>query len=242
MLEVQSNEQFWSGGGEMGELIRSMDWSRTALGAVETWPLSLRTTVSLCLSSTFPILIAWGPEMIQIYNDSSRPICGAKHPASMGQNFKICWETALPVVGDAFDRDLAGEGTYIKDQQMLLDRHGYIEEAFMTFSFAPIRDESGQVGGIFHPITESTDKMLNAGRTQILRDVSTATGEAKTKEAIARLLTSKQHEYTFDLPFIQVYEIDQLQTCRTFLHYLITSPLASGSMKMKSSYSSRCCV
>jgi len=69
-LDTESTEQFLSGGGEMGELIRSMDWSKTPLGAVETWPQSLRTSVSLCLSSTFPILIAWGPETIQIYNDS----------------------------------------------------------------------------------------------------------------------------------------------------------------------------
>ncbi|MBL4674769.1 MAG: hypothetical protein JKY70_00950 [Mucilaginibacter sp.] len=80
---AESNEQFLSGGGEMGKLIRSMDWSKTALGPVENWPQSLRTSVSLCLSSTFPILIAWGPETIQIYNDSYRPICGEMHPRSM---------------------------------------------------------------------------------------------------------------------------------------------------------------
>ena len=97
---TESTEQFLSGGGEMGKLIRGMDWSKTALGKIEDWPQSLRTSVSLCLSSTFPILIAWGPETIQIYNDSYRPICGAKHPDSMGMNYRICWETALEVVRD----------------------------------------------------------------------------------------------------------------------------------------------
>lgn len=206
---TESQEQFLTGGGEMGKLIRSMDWSKTALGPVEQWPQSLRTTVSLCLSSTFPILIAWGPETIQIYNDSYLPICGAKHPESMGQNFKICWETALPVVGDAFDRGFTGEGTYIKDQQMLLDRYGYIEEAFMTFSFAPIRDETGQVGGIFHPITETTDKMLSARRTQVLRDIAAEIGTAKTKEQICEQIVALHNTFEYDIPFIQIHELEK---------------------------------
>ncbi len=190
----------------MGELIRTMDWSKTPLGPPSTWPQSLRTSVSLCLSSTFPILIAWGPETIQIYNDSYRPICGAKHPESMGQNFRICWETALPVVGDAFTRGQQGEGTYIKDQQMFLDRNGYLEEAFMTFSFAPIRDESGEVGGIFHPITETTDKMLSARRTQVLRDVATRTSQAKSNPDIYTALSGLDESFALDLPFLLCYE------------------------------------
>ncbi|MCX2479685.1 ATP-binding protein [Pedobacter sp. MC2016-15] len=203
-----NTEQFLSGGGEMGKLIRSMDWSKTALGPVEDWPQSLRTSVSLCLSSTFPILIAWGPETIQIYNDSYRPICGAKHPESMGQNFRICWETALPVVGDAFTRGQEGEGTYIKDQQMFLDRYGYMEEAYMTFSFAPIRDESGGVGGIFHPITESTEKMLNARRTKVLRELGADLAKAKSVLEIGQMTADKYEDYLNDIPFLLLYQID----------------------------------
>ncbi|TWR24705.1 response regulator [Mucilaginibacter pallidiroseus] len=204
----ESTEQFLSGGGEMGKLIRSMDWSTTALGPVENWPQSLRTSVSLCLSSTFPILIAWGPETIQIYNDSYRPICGAKHPESMGMNFRICWETALEVVGDAFSRGEQGEGTYINDQRMFLDRYGYLEEAWMTFSFAPIRDESGGVGGIFHPITETTVKMLSARRTQALRDLGAALGKAKSIQDIGAITTERYNDYLLDIPFMLVYQLD----------------------------------
>lgn len=211
ILATESTEQFLSGGGEMGKLIRSMDWSKTALGPVESWPQSLRTSVSLCLSSTFPILIAWGPETIQIYNDSYRPICGAMHPQSMGMNFRICWESALEVVGDKFTRGQQGEGTYIHDQRMFLQRYGYLEEAFMTFSFAPIRDESGGVGGIFHPITETTDKMLSARRTQVLRDLGAAVGKAKSIEEIASETANKYQEFLYDLPFTLFYKYDPQQ-------------------------------
>ena len=206
-----SKAQFLSGGGEMGELIRSMDWSNNPLGPVENWPQSLRTSVSLCLSSTFPILIAWGPETIQIYNDAYKPICGAMHPQSMGMNFRICWESALEVVGDKFTRGQQGEGTYIKDQQMFLFRYGYLEEAFMTFSFAPIRDESGEVGGIFHPITETTDKMLSGRRTQVLRDVSALIGKAKSIEEIGALTTERHEDFLSDLPFLLFYSVDQIK-------------------------------
>lgn len=204
-----TNEHFLSGGGEMGALIRSMDWSSNPLGPVENWPQSLKTSVSLCLSSTFPILIAWGPETIQIYNDAYRPICGAMHPESMGMNFRICWESALEVVGDKFTRGQQGEGTYIKDQQMFLFRYGYLEEAFMTFSFAPIRDETGGVGGIFHPITETTDKMLSARRTQVLRDVAALISKAKSTEEIGRLIGKHHSDFENDLPFLLFYSVDQ---------------------------------
>ena len=89
---------FLLGGGEMGSLIRSMDWSATPLGPVEGWPQSLRTTVSICLASDLPICVIWGPGLVQIYNDAYRVICGNKHPRSMGQNFSACWKEAWPVI------------------------------------------------------------------------------------------------------------------------------------------------
>jgi PAS domain S-box-containing protein len=224
---AESTEQFLSGGGEMGKLIRSMDWSKTALGPISSWPQSLRTSVSLCLSSTFPILIAWGDETIQIYNDSYRPICGAKHPEAMGMNFRVCWETALAVVGDAFTRGQHGEGTYINDQRMMLDRYGYLEEAWMTFSFAPIRDESGGVGGIFHPITETTVKMLSGRRTQVLRDLGAAIGKAKTIEDICHFTEEQYKDYQLDIPFLMIYEFDSENGVAKLLS---ASGLAEGAL------------
>ncbi|MFN3997912.1 ATP-binding protein [Algoriphagus sp.] len=211
MEETNTNTKlnFLNGGGEMGKLIRSKDWSKTPLGSPDTWPQSLRTSVGLCLSSPFPILIAWGPETIQIYNDSYRPICGAKHPESLGQNFRICWETALPVVGDAFTRGQHGEGTYIKDQRMFLDRFGYLEEAFMTFSFTPITDESGKVGGIFHPITESTGQMLSARRTQVLRNIAEYISDAKSNQDTYKQITEAYNEFCLDIPFLLFYKLDE---------------------------------
>jgi len=205
---LQPDLNWLAGGGEMGALIRAMDWSATPLGPLSDWPQSLRTTVSLCLSSTFPILVCWGEHDIQIYNDAYRPICGDLHPASMGAPFKKVWASALPVVGEAFDRAHHGEGAYIRDQRMFLDRLGYLEEAFMTFSFSPIRDESGAVGGVFHPITETTAQVLAARRTHGLRQLSEALAAVRSAADIGRQLEAHHRVLAHDLPFVLFYQQD----------------------------------
>ena len=196
------------GGGEMGRAIRSMDWSRTPLGPIDGWPQSLRTTVSLCLASNFPISLAWGPHHIQIYNDGYWPICGAKHPQSMGQDFSECWASAWPAIGAAFERALAGETTYLENQRMFLDRNGYLEETFFTFSFSPVRDEANAVGGLFHPVTETTAKMLSERRTRALRDLSARAGKAQSTEEALILAAETLQDYDLDIPFARFYQLE----------------------------------
>jgi signal transduction histidine kinase len=204
-----SAQDWLVGGGAMGEHIRSMDWSRTALGPIEAWPQSLRTTVSLCLASNFPISIAWGPEHVQIYNDGYWPICGGKHPGSMGQDFSVCWASAWPAIGEAFERALEGQTSYLEDQRMFLDRNGYLEETFFTFSFSPIRDESGGVGGLFHPVTETTGRMLAERRTRGLRDLTARCARAQTRHEVFSLAAQTFEEFNLDLPFVLFYEVDE---------------------------------
>ena len=167
---------FLLGGGEMGRLIWSMDWSKTSLGPVAEWPQSLRTTLSICLASDLPICVIWGPGLVQLYNDAYRVICGDKHPQSMGQYFPECWKEVWPVIGKAHNSALAGDTAFLEAQQVFLERHGYVEECFFTFSFSPIRDEAGRVGGLFHPVNEITAQML-----------------AQRREASEALRTSEQH-------------------------------------------------
>ena len=206
---VQPRPDDWLlGGGEMGKLIRSIDWTRTPLGAIDSWPQSLRTTVSLCLASNFPISLAWGPQHTQIYNDGYWPICGGKHPDAMGQDFSECWASAWPVIGDAFERACAGETSYLENQRMFLDRNGYLEETFFTFSFSPIRDETGGVGGLFHPVTETTATMLSERRVRALRDLAARTAKAQTVQEAYERSAQTLAEYTLDLPFALFYRVD----------------------------------
>jgi len=193
---------------EMAKLVRAKDWSKTPLGPIESWPQSLRTTVSLCLASNFPISVVWGPRHIQIYNDGYWPICGAKHPDSLGQDFTECWAAPWPVIGDSFERALAGTTSFLEDQRMFLDRHGYLEETFFTFSFSPIRDESGGVGGLFHPVTETTSKIIGERRTRTLRDLAAGASKAQTSDDAFRLAAQALADSAFDLPFALFYVVD----------------------------------
>ncbi|NTV10929.1 MAG: hybrid sensor histidine kinase/response regulator, partial [Zoogloea sp.] len=198
----------WLAGSEMGRLIRSVDWSKTPLGALKSWPQSLRTTISLCLSSNFPIALAWGTHRTQIYNDGYWPICADKHPHSMGQDFKECWASAWPVIGGAFEQATSGRAAFLVNQRMFLERSGYLEETFFTFSFSPIRDESGQVAGLFHPVTELTQQSLGERRLKVLRALADGTAPARTvDEAIAFTLKSLA-DFSVDLPFVLVYLLD----------------------------------
>jgi len=199
---------FLAGGGIMGELIRAKDWSATPLGPIEDWPQSLRTTVSLCMASNFPIDLIWGPQHIQIYNDGYRPICAAKHPQSLGEDFTKTWASAWEIIGEAFRGALAGQTSFLENQRMFLDRQGYLEEAFFTFSMSPIRDESGNVGGLFHPVIETTPQMLSQRRTHALQDLASRPSRAKTVGEACDLSAQALMNYQLDLPFALIYLVD----------------------------------
>ncbi len=195
-------------GGEMGALIRAKDWALTPLGPIESWPQSLRTAVDICQASDLPICVIWGQELVQIYNDGYRVICGGKHPHSMGQNFPECWREAWPVIGQAHDSALAGDTAFLENQHIFLDRHGYTEECFFTFSFSPIRDEMGRVGGLFHPVIETTARMLGERRTRALRDLAARTASAPTVDEACTLSAESLAEQGADVPFALLYLFD----------------------------------
>jgi len=199
---------FLLGGGEMASLIRAKDWSRTALGPIGNWPQSLRTAASLCLASNFPINLIWGPEHTQIYNDGYRVVCGAAHPAALGQGYDVTWASAWPAIGRPFEKALKGEASFLENQRMFLTRNGYLEETFFTFSLSPIRDESGGIGGLFHPVTETTRTILSERRIRAMRDLGAALGGAANFEELAKQTVNSLASYEFSVPFVLFYLLD----------------------------------
>jgi len=189
----------------MAELVRNKDWSQTPLGPIETWPQSLRTAASLCLASNFPINIIWGPENAQIYNDGYRVVCGDAHPTALGQDYSVTWASAWPAIGEPFRRARAGETSFLENQRMFLTRNGYLEETFFTFSLSPIRDESGGVGGLFHPVTETTATMLAERRTRALRDLTANLNRAADVAELSASIVATLSRFEFDVPFILIY-------------------------------------
>ncbi|HEV3214586.1 MAG TPA: PAS domain S-box protein [Vicinamibacterales bacterium] len=174
-----------------------------------SWPQSLRTTVSLVQASNSPISLVWGHGHVQIYNDGYWPICGAKHPTAMGQDFRECWASAFPVIGEAYASAWSGQSAYLEKMRMFLERYGFLEETWFTFSFSPITDESGRVAGLFHPVTEMTTQMLSERRGRTLRELASRAGKAKTMEEAFALATEVLSESNLDMPFFLLYLIDE---------------------------------
>jgi hypothetical protein len=153
---------FLKGGGEMGELTRSYDWSESSLGSFENWPQSLRTTVSIILHSDFPMFLWWGAEMIQFYNDAYRPSLGenGKHPKALGQNAQECWPEIWDIIYPLMEQVRAtGESFFIEDKLVPIFRNGKIEDVYWTFSYSAVIDEAGQIGGVLVVCHETTKKV-----------------------------------------------------------------------------------
>lgn len=143
----------------MGALMRAHDWSSSPLGPPERWPQSLRAVVSLMLTSKFPMFVAWGPELAFLYNDGYRPIFGAKHPHALGLPFREVWSEIWPDIGPLVTKALAGEATFHEDLHLVMERNGYPEDTWYTFSYSPVRDETGGIAGMFCACTETTQEV-----------------------------------------------------------------------------------
>lgn len=151
---------FLADGGEVGALMRSLDWSASPLGPPATWPQSLRLAVGLMLSSKFPMFIAWGPELAFLYNDAYAPILGYRHPQALGRPFHETWPEIWEEIRPLVDRALAGEASFREDLPLIMLRKGFAERTYFTFSYSPVWDENGQVAGMFCACTETTQKVL----------------------------------------------------------------------------------
>src|SRR3954451_10331700 len=140
---------FLAGGGEMGALTRGFDWSKTSLGSPEAWPQSIRVTVRLDLTSHHPMVIWWGPDLIQFYNDAYRETMGPeRHPSALGAGGRECWDEIWDIIGPQIEYVMAGKGaTWHEDQLVPVTRHGRREDVWWTYSFGPI-DLEDKVGGV----------------------------------------------------------------------------------------------
>ncbi|MEO6231005.1 MAG: PAS domain S-box protein [Ferruginibacter sp.] len=159
-MSVKNDEYYFlSGGGEMGTQIRATDWSKTPLGDPEFWPQSLRTMVGVMLDNPFAMYIAWGTEYTQLYNDGYRPILGTnKHPQALGISTRETFAEIWHIIGSMFDDVMLGKAVGFPDFMLPLNRNGYVEECYFDFSYSPIRNEEGNVGGVLVTVMETTQK------------------------------------------------------------------------------------
>jgi PAS domain S-box-containing protein len=209
--EPQQADSFLSGGGEMGALMRSLDWSQTPLGPIENWPQSLRSAVSILLASRAQIILFWGPDLAALYNDSYVPTFGSKHPWALGKPARECWaELWDDTLRSLFEGVLrSGESFYADEHPFFLERHGYIEETYYDVSYDPVRAESGAVGGIFCIVSDATGRVLERRRWQTLRELAVRSlSEARSDKEACQVAAETIGGNNRDVPFALIYLID----------------------------------
>ncbi|WP_174260032.1 ATP-binding protein [Myxococcus xanthus] len=208
MKQLTSQTELPVPGGELGELLRSHDWSRTQLGPYESWSRPLKAFVAMILEMPAPAIIFWGHELIQVYNDGYAVIMGPRHPRYLGATYRECWPDTYPVISPWMRKLLAtGEVTQVAKTFFMLTRYGFNEEAYFTFDFSPLRDDAGTIAGILQVVFEVTDVVLSERRLATIRALAprvNGPSERATTDAIRALADNPQ-----DIPFALIYHWDE---------------------------------
>lgn len=160
--------EFPHGQSVMAAAVRNFDWHSNPLGPVEHWSASLKTVVSLMLESKFPKALVWGPELITLHNDAFLEVLGNKPPA-LGVPFSTVWSEVWDTIGPIAERAFAGEATYIADFPLIVERHGAREQAYFTFCYSPVRDETGAIVALMDTVIETTATVVAKQTDAVLR-------------------------------------------------------------------------
>jgi PAS domain S-box-containing protein len=179
------------------DLLRTLDWSETSLGPYEQWPKRLQGYAEMVIEMPVPAIIFWGPNQLQIYNDGYSVIMGPRHPRYFGRSYAECWPDTYPVIYPWMQRVLEGEVVSVERTLFVLTRHGFTEEAYFTFTFSPLRDDSGAIGGIIQPVVEVTQEVLAVRRTKTLQGLK----DSETLDAAIATLAANGE----DIPFACLY-------------------------------------
>jgi signal transduction histidine kinase len=217
-------EKVLPGGGELGALMRAKDWSATPLGPVASWPQSLRTAVGMMLASPPASFIFWGRELSMLYNDAGLPILGGKHPEDLGQSIKIALKEAWSVLGPLVESVLdTGTAVYLEDLLIPLARFGFVQDGYYTFSYLPIRDEAGGVGGIFVIVMETTGQVVGARRLALIRELSIRSALCQSVASVLRAVDDVLGQAPSEVPFALLYEVRGERA-----HLVVSAGIARG--------------
>ena len=204
-----SDTAFLLGGGEMGERMRAHDWSRTVLGPAALWPRSLKTAVRIMLTSRQPMFVWWGEELINLYNDPYKAIIGGKHPDALGRPAARVWSEIWDQIASRAESALRrNEGTYDEALLLIMERNGYPEETYYTFSYSPVPDDDGGTGGIICANSDDTQRIIGERQLTLFRELSTGAADARTvADACARCATALATD-PHDVPFAMIYLVE----------------------------------
>lgn len=196
--------------GALGQIIAHHDWSQTPLGPIGEWPQSLKTSVNLMLNSQHPMWIGWGPQGTFLYNEAYVQVLGyAKHPWALGRPAAEVWSEIWDICGPLAEKVFKfGQASFVDEVRLFMNRGDFFEETYYSFSYSPIRDESGNVGGLFCPSTEVTPKVINARRLRTLSELSASSLTQKTVGGACASAIATLSRNPDDIPFAVLYLVD----------------------------------
>lgn len=203
-------------GGEAGALMSTIDWASTPLGPVESWPQSLRTVVRIVLTSRFAMWMGWGPDLTFLYNDTyGRVTLGKKHPWAMSQPASQVWREIWNDIGPRIQTVLqTGKATWDEALLLFLERSGYREETYHTFSYSPLSGDDGSIQGMLCVVTEETERVIGERRLGFLRLLALSLAGAIRKTDVLDAVERSLAQNPKDLPFSLIYLLDENGTAR----------------------------
>ena len=203
---LDAAEALFRGRGEVRALARALDWARTPLGPVAAWPQSLRSTVRTLLSSQYPMILTWGTEFTQVYNDAYAKLIGAGHPDALGGDIRVTlaasWETLGPMIARVMQ---TGDANWTAALPLLMERAGYREEAYFSVSHAPAEDDEGRIVGMLAVCSEVTAQVVGERRLGMLRDFAARAGETRSVEATCADVAGALSGDSLDIPFALLF-------------------------------------
>jgi PAS domain S-box-containing protein len=206
----EAEAAFLRGGGLTGDILRSRDWSTTPLGSISTWPTGLKTLLATVLRAPHPMLLWWGSELIQFYNDSFVPSLGiGKHPAALGQRGKESWAEVWPIVGSQIERVMSrGQSFWSEDALVPILRNGRIEEVHWTYGYSPVVDDRGLVAGVLIVCSETTSRVVAERRLGLIRALVEKTSKCVDMQSVMNAAYEVLATATYDVPFTASYSLD----------------------------------
>ncbi|GAB3007998.1 histidine kinase [Amycolatopsis acidiphila] len=185
--------------------MREFGWAVSPLGEPARWPASLRTAVRICLTSRFPMIIWWGEQLRFLYNDAYLPLLGTKHPA-LDKPGEQVWTEIWHIIGPMLRGVMAtGAATWSEDLLLPMNRHGYWEETYWTYSYSPLHDDDGQVRAVFTAVSDTTERVIGERRLAELRELSAQAGIARTTGEACALVADVLKGSGADVPYAAMY-------------------------------------
>jgi PAS domain S-box-containing protein len=193
----------------MGALMRAHDWAATTLGRPQTWPQSLRTVIRILLTSRYQMWMGWGEDLTFFYNDAYRPTLGVKHDWALGASAREVWKEIWPDIGPRIEHVLkTGEATWDEGLLLFLERSGYPEETYHTFSYSPLSDDHGRTVGMLCVVTEETERIIGERRLSSLRELASEIAGKNTSEGVLAAAERALSGSLKDLPFTLIYKFE----------------------------------